>query len=248
MRRPSPLPALLLLVLAAPACRTFTNLSGEQRLQLQQQLTAGPGAERFLRASSYLTPFFGDASKRLLTPYPPEEVRLLNDLEGRPISPGPVQGLIPAGTRVRILEVEFPTAWVVAERILVSPRTQPWVYLEVEGAPPGPPIVLVLSSRSNTPGDFLAELDRYLVDSDMEPRLSRFQARYREAIREKKVIEFMPAAAVEHSWGYPEVIKRSMEGQLVQEEWVYPGGQRRVLITQDQVTKVEEPPAAPEPR
>ncbi|EAU61668.1 conserved hypothetical protein, partial [Stigmatella aurantiaca DW4/3-1] len=59
----------------------------------------------------YVTPFFGDASKRLLTPYPPEEVLVLDDLRGRPVTPGPIQATLPAGARAKILKVEFPTSW-----------------------------------------------------------------------------------------------------------------------------------------
>ncbi len=234
------LAVLVALAMAGAGCVSFTSLSAEDRLRLQRDLTSGPASERYLRASSYLTPFFGDGSKRLLTPYPPEEVRLLNDTQGKPINPGPIQALRPAGTRVRILKVEFPTAWVVAERVLYSPRTQPWVYLEVDGAPAGPPVVLVLPPRSQSREDFLTELDRHLVEHDLKPRLAKLQERFQEAIREKKVIEYMPAAAVEMSWGFPERIQRTLEGQVAIEEWFYPGGKRKVTLSDGQVTRVED--------
>ena len=171
--------ALLVLPLLALAtgCASQTLLSAEDRTKLQRDLTTGPSSERYLKASSYLTPFFGDASKRLLTPYPPDEVRLINDTQGNPINPGAVQALMPAGTKVRVLKVEFPTAMVMVERVLYSPRTLPWVYLDVEGAPPGPPVVLVLPPMSKTREDFLAELDRHLLDHDPAPRIAKFQPR-----------------------------------------------------------------------
>ncbi|WP_257449418.1 hypothetical protein [Archangium lipolyticum] len=221
-------------------CASQTQLSAEDRTRVQQDLSTGPGAVRYLKASSYITPFFGDASKRLLTPYPPEEVRLLNDTKGNPINPGPVQHLAPAGTKVRVLKVEFPTAWVMAERVLYSPRTQPWVYLEVEGAPQGPPVILVLPPMIKTKEDFLAEVDRHLLNHDPAPRLTKFQPRFQEAIKQKKVIEYMPEAAVEMSWGRPESIRRTLDGQQVKQEWSYPGGKRRVFITDGLVTRVEE--------
>src|SRR5512144_168407 len=97
--------SLLLPVVLTTACVSQTKLSAEDRTALQHDLTTGPAAVRYLKASSYITPFYGDASKRLLTPYPPEEVRLLNDTKGNPINPGPVQALMPAGTKVRVLKV-----------------------------------------------------------------------------------------------------------------------------------------------
>jgi hypothetical protein len=234
--------ALLVLVPLALAtgCASQTLLSAEDRTKLQHDLTTGPASERYLKASSYITPFFGDASKRLLTPYPPEEVRLLNDTKGNPINPGPVQALVPAGTKVRVLKVEFPTAWVMAERVLYSPRTQPWVYLDVQGAPPGPPVILVLPPQLKTKEDVLAELDRHLLDQDPAPRIAKFQPRFQEAIKQKKVLEYMPEAAVEMSWGMPESIRRTLEGQQVHQEWAYPGGKRRVFITDGLVTRVDE--------
>ncbi|NRD68882.1 hypothetical protein HRD49_44940, partial [Corallococcus exiguus] len=70
-------------------CASATRMSPEDRAALDRGLS-GPDAEQYLRVSAYLTPFFGDASKRLLTPYPPEDVRLVDDTQGKPINPGPV--------------------------------------------------------------------------------------------------------------------------------------------------------------
>ncbi len=227
----------LLLSVLATACVSQTKLSAEDRTALQHDLTTGPAAVRYLKTSSFITPFFGDASKRLLTPYPPEEVRLLNDTKGNPINPGPVQALVPAGTTVRVTKVEFPTSWAMAERVLYSPRTQPWVYLDVEGAP-GSPVILVLRPGLDKKEDLLAELDRHLPPQ--EPRLAKLSARFQEAIKQKRVLENMPEAAVEMSWGFPESIRRTLEGQRVNQEWIYPGGKRRVFLTDGVVSRVEE--------
>ncbi|WP_375773653.1 hypothetical protein NR798_23230 [Archangium gephyra] len=234
--------ALLVLVPAvlATGCASQTPLSAEDRSKLQHDLTTGPSAVRYLQASSYVTPFFGDASKRLLTPYPPEEVRLLNDTRGNPINPGAVQAMAPAGTKVRVLKVEFPTAWVMAERVLYSPRTQPWVYLDVEGVPAGPPVILVMPPQLKTNEDVRAELDRHLAEHELAPKLAKFQPRFQEAIRQKKVLEYMPEAAVQMSWGPPERIRRTLDGTQVHQEWIYPGEKRRVFITDGLVTRVDE--------
>jgi hypothetical protein len=229
---------LLLPLGLAAGCASQTKLSAEDRSSLQRDLTAGP--VRYLKTSSYVTPFFGDASKRLLTPYPPDEVRLLNDTQGQPINPGPIQALVPAGATARVLQVEFPTAWAMAERVLYSPRTQPWVYLQVEGAPAGSPIILVLPPRLDTPADVKAALDQYLLEQDPAPRIARFQPRFQEALKQKRVLENMPEAAVSLSWGAPESIRRSLEGQHTLQEWVYPGGKRRVFLSDGVVTRIEE--------
>jgi hypothetical protein len=231
--------SLLLPVVLTTACVSQTKLSAEDRTALQHDLTTGPAAVRYLKASSYITPFYGDASKRLLTPYPPEEVRLLNDTKGNPINPGPVQFLAPAGTTVRVLKVEFPTSWAMTERLLYSPRTQPWVYLDVEGSP-GTPVILVLPPMLDKKEDLLAELDRHLLPQSPAPRLAKFSSRVQEAIKQKRVLESMPEAAVEMSWGTPESIRRTLEGQRATQEWVYPGGKRRVFLTDGVVSRIEE--------
>lgn len=239
---------LLVLLIAALGlgCASHTALAPEDRSALKRTLT-GPEADRYLRQTLNVTPFFGDASKRLVTPYPPEEVRMLDDTSGNPINPGPVQAVLPAGSRARILDVEFPTAWVVTERVLYTPRTHPWVYLSVEGAPEGPPLVLVLPLEFKTPEAFRAELERYLAHTDLGPTLARFSAPVREAIRQKRAVLSMPAEAVEMALGAPERIVRSFEGGLRHEQWIYPGGRRRVFLIDGRVDRVEEGPVAGSP-
>ncbi len=229
---------VVLLALLGVGCRSHTPLAPEDRASLEQTLT-GPGAERFLRLSFHVTPFFGDASRRLLTPYPPQDVRLLNDTRGEPMNPGPVQATLPAGARARIVQVEFPTAWVVAERVLFSPRTWPWITVEVEGAPPGPPLVLVLPPHHKTREEFLAEVDRFLAAQDPAARIAAFSEPVREAIRQKKALPDMPAEALEMAWGYPETVRRTLEGTSRHEEWVYPGGRRRAFLADGLLVRTE---------
>jgi hypothetical protein len=233
---------LILLTLLGAGCKSHTLIAPEDRATLEQTL-AGPEANRFLRLSMYITPFFGDASKRLLTPYPPEDVLLLNDMKGNTLHPGHTQATVPAGARVRIRKVEFPTAWVVTERIIYTPRTWPWVYVDVEGAPPGPPLVLVLPPNLKTREEFLAELDRYLPSEDPAPQLNAFSKAVRDAILQKKTVPDMPAEALERSWGYPETIRRTLEGTAHNEEWIYPGGRRHAFLTDGRLVRVEEAPA-----
>jgi len=56
----------------------------EERTRLERDLT-GKDRERFLRLSYYVTPFFGDATKRLLTAVPPDEVRIALQLSVDPV-------------------------------------------------------------------------------------------------------------------------------------------------------------------
>lgn len=229
---------LLALACAGAGCASATRMSPEDRASLDRALT-GPDADQYLRVSAYLTPFFGDGSKRLLTPYPPEDVRLLDDTSGKPINPGAIQATVPAGARVRITKVEFPTAWVVTERLLYTPRSWPWVYLTVEGAPPGEQVVLVLPPNLDRPDDFRAELEKTLSPRPVK-ELDGFSAVVKEAVRTKKLVADMPADAVRMAWGPPETVRRSLEGTAKNEEWRYAGERRKAFLTDGRLVRAEE--------
>src|SRR5689334_12654941 len=77
-----------------------------ERAALERQLS---GAERYLKLSFFEMPFFGDETRRLLTPVQSEEVRLLDNPDGTPINPGAPKAIFPVGTRARIKGIEFPT-------------------------------------------------------------------------------------------------------------------------------------------
>ncbi len=202
--------------------------------QLERQLN---GEQRFLRVSMYVTPFYGDATKRLVTPVAPELVRYLDDTGGKPLNPGPVERTLPAGTAVRIVKVEFPSAWVMTERVLYTPRTLVWVYLDVAGTPKqAPPYVLVLRPGLKTDQEFLAELERHLSREDQARRLEAFSEAVREAVRTKAALVDMPAEALEMAWGYPESKKIELVGAQRKETWRWADGLRTATVIDGRLT------------
>lgn len=189
------------------------------------------GDQRFLRVSMFLTPFFGDATRRLLSPVPPELVRLLDGTDGKPLKPGPIERIFPAGTAVRIMKVEFPSAWVMTERVLYTPRTLVWLYLDVAGTPrQAPPYVLVLRPGLKTDQEFLAELERHLTREDQTRRLEGFSDPVREAIRTKSAVIDMPAEALEMAWGFPESKRIDLVGAQRKETWRWGDGARTATL------------------
>lgn len=195
------------------------------------------GEQRFLRVSMYLTPFFGDSTRRLLTPVPPALVRLLDGTDGKPLQPGPIERTFPAGTAVRITQVEFPSAWVMTERVLYTPRTLVWVYVDVAGTPKqAPPYVLVLRPGLKTEQDFLAELERHLAREDQTRRLESFSDGVREAIRTKSATVDMPAEALEMAWGFPESKRIDLVGTQRKETWRWAEGVRTATLIDGRLT------------
>jgi hypothetical protein len=221
-------------------------LSPEDRGFLERSLT-GRDRDQFLRLSFYVTPFFGDASKRLLTAVPPDEVFLIQSPHGEVIGPGPVQRILPAGTAVRIEKVEFPTSYVIPQRMLYTPRTDTWVYVRPPGDL-GPPLILVIRQVVSTAAEGRAELERYLTQTDPKPVLDSFSPPVRDAIRKKQASLDMPSDALERAWGYPERKQVRFQDDTKTEEWIYPGGKRRAFLQDGRVTRFEEgPPPASAP-
>lgn len=223
----------------ALGCASATQLRPEDRAALDRRLT-GKESARYLKLSFYLTPFFGDGTKKLLTAVPPEEVRLIDTMKGEPINPGPIEKILPAGTRARITRVEFPTAGVVTGRVLYTPRTLTWIYLDVEGEPRQMPIIVPLRSESKNPDDLLTELERYLSATDPEPLFQSWPDYVREAVKKKVSTQDMPADALEMAWGPPERkrIEYTPEGAR-RETWTYPGGKRSAVLVNGRVASTE---------
>lgn len=231
--------ALALVVCGAVAsgCATAAiAVPPEQASRLERELT---GEERFLRVSMYSTPFFKDASKKLLTPVAPELVQLLDDTDGTPINPGAVEATWPVGTRARIAKVEFPSSWVMAERVLYTPRTLAWIYVDLAGAPRGAgPFVVVLRPGIKTADELRAELDRLLTRDDPSSRLAAFGEGVRAAIRTKKAAVEMPAEALEMAWGYPDARRLELDGTHKKETWTWAQGRRAAVLVDGVVTEV----------
>src|SRR5262249_49804231 len=133
-----------LAVLVGFGCATHGILPPEDREALRNELLLNDGAP-FLRLSYYVTGVYGDSTRRLLTPLAPAEVPFVYGTSGDS-SPGQVEKILPVGTRMRILRVEFPTTWVVAVRLPGTPRNLIWIYLTPEEQPTLVPLVLVIPS------------------------------------------------------------------------------------------------------
>ncbi len=202
------------------------------------------GQQRFLRTSMHVVPFYGDATRRLLTPAEPSHLQLLNDAKGEPINPGEVEATYGAGTPVRILKVDLPGAWeLMTERLLYTPRTLVWIYVAVSGRPANaPPAVLVLPPGLSTRDDFTTELERHLSRDDQTARLDSFSDAVRDAVTKKEVLIDMPAEAVEMAWGYPEKKRIELNDGRRKETWSWGNGKRTAVLLDARVQEFSPAP------
>jgi hypothetical protein len=230
--------ASLLSALLLTGCATSqVFVPPEEAATLQRTLA---GEERFLRLAFHVTPFFGDSTKKLLSPVAPDQLRLLTNPDGSPISPGPSERVLAPGTPVRILKVEFPSATVMNERVLFTPRSLAWVYLDVAGTPKqSPPFVLVLRPGLKDENEVKTELDRALSRESPQALLESFSDPVRAAVLEKRAVTEMPAEALEMAWGPPERKRFELDGPTKVETWFYADGRRSAVLRDGKVSELK---------
>jgi hypothetical protein len=238
-RRAKTMKPLLLLPIFLCACLTTYRMPIEisEQGRLSRSLE---NQSRFLRISYFVTPFFGDETKQLLSPVNPAWLHLLEDLDGNPVPPGDIEDLLPAGTLVRILKVEFPNAAAINQRVMYSPRTRPWVYVATQHS--SKPLVLVLKNTFESPDDFQAELNRYLTPLNPSSQIEEFSADEQTAIRTKEALLGIGAQALEMALGYPETKTLVFEGNQKTETWIWGGGKKALTLREGRVVSLQSSP------
>jgi hypothetical protein len=227
--------SLLLLLgsgLGSVGCTPAVVVPDADRLRVTRELE---GRRRWLRVAVFLGPFFGDRDKELLSDQPFSEIELLETPGGQTIAPPKAERVLPPGTPVVVKNVEFPTPWLIAGRVLLTPRYHPWVWLEVPGQER--PAILVLPQRVASFDDVRAELERYLATFDPSRDLQSLSEGQRRAVEHKELLEGMGPTAVAMAWGYPE--RRIVDRPAGKEQWVWPGGRRRAWLEDERLVRFE---------
>ncbi len=213
-------------------CAGNTLIPEPDRVQLKDELV---GHVRYLKVACYVTPFFHDDGKLLLTDRSPDELDLIDRPNGTAVFPGQPMQVLPPGTKLRIAAVSFPTALEMADRLMMTPRYYPWVLLlpPDEFASSAKPYVLVLRPDLRSRDEFLRELGRFASEDDPAPELKGFSAPVQAAIVKKALVAGMTPRQVEMAWGYPERIH--LDGAAHTQEWHWPHDAQRAWFSQDQL-------------
>lgn len=219
-------------LVALAACVPRAVIPDAERERVRRELT---GEQRWLRVAAYAGPLWGDHSRLLLSDQPLSELELVLSAGGEPIAPPPAERIVPPGTPVRVVDVEFPTGWTIAKRVVMTPRYHPWVLVEVPGD--ARPHVVVLSQTVVSFEDVRAELDRILAKDDPSSLLAGLPAEHRAAVLKKELAEGMSLRAAELSWGLPE--RKKIDRPAATEEWTWPGGKRRAFFQDDRLVRWE---------
>jgi len=222
------------MLLLAAGCVPRANVPDAERERASRELE---GERRYMKVALWVGPFFGDNTKLLVSDSPFSELDLLQTSEGQIIAPPGAQRVVLPGTPVRIEKVEFPTGWIIAKRVVMTPRYHPWVYLRLEGEPR--PIVVVLPQTLGSAEDVRLELERVLGASDAAPAFRALPEPERAAIARKVPLEGMGAKALEMAWGYPE--KKVIDRPAGTEEWSWAGGRRKAFFQEGKLARWDAP-------
>lgn len=87
-----------------------------------------------LRHTQVVGEMYDDNERDLLSPYPFTEVFHHVDLAGSPIHPTRPRALIPAGTQVKLIAVDYPGPLARLRRMPATPHEAVWLQLEVTAA------------------------------------------------------------------------------------------------------------------
>lgn len=219
-------------LVALAACTPRAVIPDAERERVGRELS---GEERWLRTAVYVAPLWGDHSRALLSDQPLADLQLVLSPSGDPIAAPPAERILPPGTRVRIREVEFPTGWTIAKRVVMSPRYHPWAILEVPGDVR--PNVVVLSQTDVSFEDVRSELDRILTRDDPSSLYAALPDEQRAAVARKELVDGMGPRAVEMAWGLPE--RKRIDRPAGTEEWAWPGGKRRAFFQDERLVRWE---------
>lgn len=203
--------------LALAACAATPRVPAQGREQVIESLSR---QARFLAVAAYLSPFYADGSRLLLSVRSPAETPVTQEPGGPTLpAPTPRRVLLP-GTPVWVESVQFPTAGVLLGRPSGTPRDDPWLVTQVSGEQR--PAILLLSPNLTRAEDLIAQAGRVLTPDDPTQLFLRLPASHRDAIGRKEVVEGMGATAVTMSWGHPDrIVQDRTTGQ---EEWTWRGG------------------------
>lgn len=167
-----------------------------------------------LRQSVYYGDLYDENEQWLVSPHPFESTFHIVDLDGNPIHPQNQVGIIPAGSRLIIDEIEFPDTFALATRMITSPRFNTWVYLRP--APDSPlamedagqkPFILPLPLHLNTEAKVHQAIQELLAERGSVIKwLAERKPTVQAAIAHKEIIsgmtreELVAAVGKPHRW------------------------------------------------
>lgn len=249
---------------AATACPSYTAIPEHQRVDIQKEHA---GEIRWLKQSMFAGTFYDDDRYQLVSAIPFQQVTVLRSLDGEIMTPPPAEEILPAGTKVRIERVGFPTGREVFRRPLFTPRYTTWIVMRVAASRGETKLerdkkhILLMPTFLKDEQEFDTWLDASLADEDPNPWLRSLPKPVREGIFKKQPALGMTYEALTAAMGYPDrvtrtpktVVRNGRDVPVTLEVAIY--GATSVVLEDGRVIRVSdpasgvtletEPPAAP---
>jgi hypothetical protein len=225
-------PSVTVLALSALlGCAAPAPLTPPERGALSRD--ARKESPRWLQVSALRYQLADGSSPPALAPLPPSEW----EVGDHPPPPGQLlEGVIPAGTSVRILRVDFPVG-NFGQR---TARRDTYVRLALGTGEEG---VLLLDGKLGTEVAFWDELERWLTPLTPAAVEEGWNEAVRAAVKEKRTVSEMPAQAVVAAWGYPRTRQVHFLPEGRRETWVWAGGLRTAEFQDGRLVESRAPDA-----
>lgn len=173
------------------------------------------GEIRWLKQSMFAGTFYDDDRYKLVSAMPFEQVTVLRSLDGEIMTPPPAEEILPAGTKVRIERVGFPTGREVFRRPLFTPRYTTWIVMRVAASRGETKLerekkhILLMPTFLKDEQEFDTWLDASLAEEDPNPWLRSLPKTVREGIFNKQPALGMTYEALTAAMGYPDRVTRT---------------------------------------
>jgi hypothetical protein len=224
-------------------CPNYTNIPEVARAEID---AVHEGQLLWLKQSLYVGQFYDDDRYELLYPRPFDQLSYLRTIEGDPIPPPPARGIVPAGTRVRVESIRWPTGQEVFARPIYTPRYTTWVFLRV-GAERGKTNlerpkrhVLIMPGGIPDKDTFTHWFGAFLVEDDPNPWLDELPGSVRDGVLTKRPVLGMDYDMLTAAMGFPDKLTRAPDdGGSTMEVAIY--GASSVVLKDGVVVRISDP-------
>ena len=242
--------AVVVVVSGAAGCASYTAIPDADRARINTQ---HDGKLMWLKQSLFVGKFYDDDRFELLHPRRFEELTYLQTNEGEAIKPPAATGIIPAGTRVRLERIEWPTGEAVFRRPLYTPRYTTWIYMRV-GRDRGDTLlerdgrqILLLPSGVSDEKAFDGWLAQTLGESDPNPWIRSLPRDQQLGVTQKRPVVGMAYEALTAALGFPDRITRRLvnDGGKSRTLEIAIYGAESIVLDNGVVMRVDDPQGRP---
>jgi hypothetical protein len=191
-------------------------------------------APRWLQVSARPYRLSDGSGGTALAPLPPPEWQV----GGHAPPAGEVlPGIIPAGTRARIVRIDFPVGRFGEK----SGHRDTYVRVELNKDTQA---VLIIDGALGSESAFWDEVELWLTPLSPASAEEGWNEAVRAAVQEKRTLSEMPAEALVAAWGYPRTRVVHFSAQGRRETWTWPSGLRTAELQDGRLVESRAPDAS----